>query len=41
MADEKQVKTASASKGPRQGMTPEKAKELGLDPAPYGKPKAR
>jgi hypothetical protein len=37
MADEKQIKPAR--QGSRQSMTPEKAKELGLDPAPYGKVK--
>jgi len=37
MADEKQIKVAP--QGSRQSMTPEKAKALGLDPAPYGKVK--
>lgn len=34
----KQAKPAEAKAASRQSMTPEKAKELGLDPGPYGKP---
>ncbi|AHD09531.1 MULTISPECIES: hypothetical protein [Phaeobacter] len=34
----KQVKSADAKPASRQSMTPELAKELGLDPGPYGKP---
>lgn len=33
-------KQEAAPKKARAGMTPEQAKERGLDPAPYGKPSA-
>ena len=44
MADTKQTEKNKAEDGKpstRQSMTPEKAKELGLDPTPYGKPKGK
>jgi hypothetical protein len=34
----KQAKPADAKPASRQSMTPEMAKDLGLDPGPYGKP---
>jgi hypothetical protein len=37
-ADAKQNKPSDAKAASRQSMTPEKAKDLGLDPGPYGKP---
>lgn len=40
MTDQKntQTKPAAAKPAVRQSMTPEQAKDLGLDPGPYGKP---
>lgn len=38
--DETQKQDAAPKKS-RTGMTPEQAKERGLDPAPYGKPAAK